>query len=96
MGKTYKLKALLPSVIVEIEGSVKIGGKDVSKIEMREPTLRDVKLVEHIENELDSNAALVGNLTGYTAEDILSLPIHISQALIEGLEFFQSSEEKKS
>lgn len=96
MAKTYKLKALLDSVIVEIEGDLVVSGKPVSKIIMREPTLRDIKLVNHIEDEIENNATLVGNLTGYTSDEILSLPVHISQALIEGLEFFQSSQEKVS
>jgi|GEM_PF-2244857 hypothetical protein len=92
----FKLKALLPSFVIEIDGGINIGGKKVEKIEMREPTLRDIKLVNHIEDELENNATLVGNLTGYTADEILSLPIHISQVLIEGLESFQSSQEKTS
>lgn len=92
----YKLKAKLDSFVLEIEGNLKVGAKDVSLFTMREPTGRDIKIVNSIEDEIENNATLIGNLTGHTPEDIMGLPIHIFEALVEGLGSFQSSKETTS
>ncbi|WP_419768591.1 phage tail assembly protein [Arcobacter sp.] len=91
MSKVYKLKAKLGDVVIEIEDELKIGGKPVSKIVMREPLVTDIELVNHIEDEIDNNATLVANLTGFTVDEVKGLPIHIFEALVEGLGSFQSS-----
>ena len=96
MAETKKLKAKLDDVAFEIEGDLKIGGKPVSKIIMRQPLIKDIKLVNHIEDEIENNATLIGNLTGHTPEEIEALPSHIFEALCEGLQSFQSSKEMTS
>ncbi len=96
MSKKYILKARLDEVVIELESELKISNKDVKKITLREPTVRDIKLVNHIEDELENNTTLVANLTGYTVEEIELLPIHIFEVLVEGLGTFQSSQEEKS
>ncbi|PHO09787.1 hypothetical protein CPG37_07155 [Malaciobacter canalis] len=96
MSKTVKLKAKLEDVIIELEGELNVGGKPVSKIIMRQPLIRDIKLVDHIEDEIENNATLIANLTGHTVEEIESLPIHIFEGLVEGLQSFQSSKEVMS
>lgn len=96
MAKVYKLKAKLEDVVIELEEDLKIGGKDVSKIVMREPTVRDIKLVNHIDDEILNNSTLVANLTGYTVDEVETLPIHIFETLVQGLQNFQSTQEVMS
>lgn len=91
-----KLKVKLDDVKLEFETPLKIGSKEVTSITMREPVVRDIKLVNHIEDEIENNATLIANLTGYTPDEMMSLPIHIFEALVSGLGSFQSSKEMKS
>lgn len=96
MSKIYKLKAKLDDIVVEFETPLQISGKPVSKIVMREPLLSDIAFVQNIKDEIENNATLIGNLTGRTPEEIEGLPIHVFEVLVEGLDSFRNSEEKKS
>ena len=91
-----KLKVKLDDVKLEFETALKIGSKEVMSITMREPVVRDIKLVNHIKDELENNATLIANLTGYTPDEMMGLPLHIFEALVSGLGSFQSSKEMKS
>ncbi len=90
------IKAKLDDVKIDFETPIVIGGKQVSQIIIREPLVRDIKIVSHIDDEIENNATLIANLTGYTPDEMLALPIHVFEALVSGLGSFQSSKEMKS
>jgi len=83
-----KLKVKLDDIKLEFETPLKIGSKEVTSIVMRQPIVRDMKLVKHHEGEYEQTVNLIANLTGFSVEEIETLPTHIYTKLQEGLEGF--------
>ncbi len=53
----------------------KVTLKDGKSIDMREPKVRDMMAVGEIENEVEREVALIGNLTELTKEEITDLTL---------------------
>lgn len=85
-----KLKVALDDVKVEFESPLKIAGKEYTQLVLREPVVRDMKMVEHIENPMQQDLALIANLTNMTIDEMEQLPLHIYYRLQEGLKTFLS------
>jgi hypothetical protein len=60
------------------------------KVTMREPKVRDMKVVSGIENDVEKEIALVKNLTGMAAEEIEELNMKDYALLQKGLSDFLS------
>ena len=75
--------------IIKFQKPVKIGDKTIKEIKMREPKVKDMRLVSHIENEAERELEMVANLTGLTPEELDEFPIQsykeIQKALMDFL-----------
>lgn len=58
-------------------------------VEMREPKVRDLRLVANIENQAEMEIKLIGNLTGLTESEIDDLSLKDYAKLTEQLALFQ-------
>jgi len=59
-------------------------------VKMREPKVRDMKLVSHIENDFDREIALIVNLTAKTPDEIDEMSMKDFNKLDEELKSFLS------
>ena len=46
-----------------------------TKVDMREPVVRDMRIVATFDNEVEKELSLIGNLTGFTANEIDELSL---------------------
>ena len=46
-----------------------------AKIDMREPVVRDMRIIATLENEVEKELSLISNLTGLTANEIDELSL---------------------
>ena len=63
---------------------------DGKVIEMREPKVKDVKMVNHIKDDFEKEIALLSNLTEMTPEEIEKLSMKDYTRLDEELQGFLS------
>lgn len=61
-----------------------------AEVEMREPKVRDIKLVNNIKDEFDKEMALLSNLTEMTQEELENLTMQDFSKLDEALQVFLS------
>ena len=61
-----------------------------NKIEIREPVVRDMRIVSTFENEVEKELSLIGNLTGLTGNEIDELSLKDYGLLQEELKSFLS------
>ena len=59
-------------------------------VEMREPKVKDIKIVNHIKDEFEKEIALLSNLTEMTPEEIENLSMKDYARLDEELQGFLS------
>ena len=54
------------------EQPIVVDGKKITEVTMRVPKVKDMLAVDHIENKIDREIALIGNLTGVniTLDDV--------------------------
>jgi len=68
----------------------KIKLSDGKEIEMREPKVKDMKLVSDIADEFDKELALIVNLTGLTPDEVDELSMKDFNKVDEALKDFLS------
>ena len=61
-----------------------------AEVEMREPKVRDIKLVNNIKDEFDKEMALLSNLTEMSKEELEDLTMQDFSKLDEALQVFLS------
>ncbi|ALV25038.1 putative protein, FluMu gp41 family [Campylobacter iguaniorum] len=64
---------------------IKINGKN---IEMREPKVRDMRIVSQINNPADKELSLISNLTGLSSDELDELNMKEYAKLQKGLQDF--------
>jgi hypothetical protein len=67
---------------------IKLENGDI--VEMREPKVKDMKLVANIENDFDREVALIVNLTGKTPDEVDDLSMKDFNKIDEELKSFLS------
>lgn len=69
---------------------VKIKLSDGKEIEMREPKVKDMKIVSNIDDEFEKELALIVNLTGMTPDEVDNLSMKDFNKVDEVLKGFLS------
>lgn len=72
-----KVVAYLGDIKLELLTPLKVGGKDIMEIKLREPKVNDLKAVTHLRDDLEQTTTLIANLGGFTPDEVGEFPTHI-------------------
>lgn len=72
-----KVVAYLGDIKLELLTPLKVSGKDISEIKLREPKVNDLKAVTHLGDDLEQTTTLIANLGGFTLDEVGEFPTHI-------------------
>lgn len=78
-----KVKAYIGDMELEFETPLKVGGKEISKITLREPTVEDLEAVEHMESKLQQTYTIIANIGGFTIDEVRKFPSQVFMRLQE-------------
>ncbi|ABV67902.1 hypothetical protein Abu_1655 [Aliarcobacter butzleri RM4018] len=89
-SKNKKTVAYLGDQKLELSTPLKIGGKDITEIVIKEPKVKDLKAVSHIKDDLEQTITLIANKSGFTIDEVEDFPTHIYMKLQELVKPFLS------
>lgn len=94
MAKTIENKKIAVAYLgdqkLELSTPLNIGGKDITEIVIKEPKLKDLKAVAHIQDDFEQTVALIANKSGFTIDEMDEIPTHVYMRLRELVKPFLS------
>ncbi|CAM3514440.1 phage tail assembly protein [Arcobacter aquimarinus] len=85
-----KVVAYLGDKKLEFSTPLVVGGKEITEIVIKEPNLKDLKAVAHINDDFEQTVVLIANKSGFTIEEMDEIPTHIYMRLRELVKPFLS------
>ncbi len=78
-----KVVAYLGDKKLELSTPLNISGKDITEIVIKEPKLKDLKAVAHIQDDFEQTVVLIANKSGFTIDEMDEIPTHVYMRLRE-------------
>lgn len=77
----------MKQISVKIDDAITVDGKEINELNIRKPTVRDLKMSQTAGSELDRSLKLIGDLAGLAPDQVEQLSLtdldKINQEMVE-------------